>query len=280
MTSHLATRLTGSSDLFQSSGRAPYHSVNFVTCHDGFTLHDVVSYSKKHNLANGENNLDGTDDNFSCNYGVEGETANGAINELRIRQIKNFLATLMLAQGVPMLLGGDEFRRTQGGNNNAYCQDNEISWFNWDRLGEHKEIFRFTKELIILRKKHPALRRAHFFSGQDHDHDGILDISWFTNPGMKPDWEKAGSSLACLISGSKEETGAPQDDNDFYLIFNAAATPLTFSLPRLSSGKSWWRTVDTAQPSPKDICTAGKEIKIGKKYAAQSRSLVVLISRP
>ena len=280
MTPHLATRLTGSSDLFQTSGRAPFHSVNFVTCHDGFTLHDVVSYSKKHNLANGENNLDGTDDNFGCNYGVEGETANGAINELRIRQIKNFLATLMLAQGVPMLLGGDEFRRTQGGNNNAYCQDNEISWFNWDRLETHDEIFRFTKELIRMRKQHGALRRAHFFSGSDHDRDGIPDISWFTYSGMKPDWDKAGSSLACLISGRKEETGAPQDDSDFYLIFNAAATPLAFSLPRPPSGKSWWCMIDTAQPAPKDILRAGKEIKAGKKYTAQSRSLVVLISRP
>jgi glycogen operon protein len=280
MIPHLATRLTGSSDLFQTSGRAPFHSVNFVTCHDGFTLNDVVTYAGKHNLANGENNLDGSDDNLSCNYGAEGETADGAINELRTRQIKNFLATLMLSQGVPMLLGGDEFRRTQGGNNNAYCQDNEISWFNWDLLGTHEEIFRFTKELIRIRKQHGALRRAHFFSGADHDRDGIPDISWYSNTGMLFDWSTTGSSLACLISGSRKETGAPQDDNDFYLIFNAAATPLTFSLPRLPSGKSWWRTVDTAQPAPHDILPAGKEIKAGKKYTTQSRSLVVLISMP
>ncbi len=276
----LATRLTGSSDLFQTSGRAPYHSVNFVTCHDGFTLNDVVSYSRKHNLANGENNLDGTDDNLSCNYGVEGETVNRTINQHRTRQIKNFLASLMLAQGVPMLLGGDEFRRTQQGNNNAYCQDNDVSWFNWDLLSTHEEIFRFTRELITLRKKHPSLRRSHFFSGADHDRDGIPDIRWYTGAGRQPDWSTAGSSLACLISGRKEETGAQQDDSDFYLIFNAAPAPLTFSLPRPTSGKSWWRSVDTAQPSPQDILPAGKETRAGKKYPAQSRSVVVLISMP
>ena len=280
MVPHLATRMTGSADLFQTSGRAPCHSVNFVTCHDGFTLNDVVSYSRKHNLANGENNLDGADDNLSCNYGVEGETGDSTINALRIRQIKNFLATLMLSQGVPMLLGGDEFRRTQQGNNNAYCQNNEISWFNWDLLKTHDEIFRFTKALISMRKRHPVLRRVHFFSGSDHNQDGIPDIRWYTGAGEQPDWSRAGSSLACLISGRKEETGAPQDDNDFYLIFNAAATALTFSLPQPPSGKSWWRSVDTAQPAPQDILPAGHEIKTGRKYAAQSRSAVVLISRP
>ncbi len=180
MVSQLATRLAGSSDLYQKNGRAPFHSVNFVTCHDGFTLHDLVSYATKHNGANGHNNRDGTDDNFSCNYGVEGETDSETINTLRTRQVKNFIATLMLSQGVPMLLGGDEFRRTQGGNNNAYCQDNELSWYDWNFVKKHKEIVRFTKELIAFRKRHPCLRRTHFFSGQDTDQDGLLDISWYT----------------------------------------------------------------------------------------------------
>jgi glycogen operon protein len=280
MVPHLATRLAGSADLFQTSGRAPYHSVNFVTCHDGFTLNDVVSYSRKHNLANGENNLDGTDDNFSSNCGMEGETTDNAVNALRTRQIKNFLVTLMLAQGVPMLLGGDEFRRTQGGNNNAYCQNNEISWFNWNLLKTNDEIFRFTKALIALRKEHSSLRRVHFFSGADHNQDGIPDIRWHDATGAPLDWNAEGSSLACLISGRNEETGAPQDDNDFYLIFNATATPLAFVLPRLSPGKSWWQAVNTAQPAPRDILPPGQEIKAGKKYTAQSRSAVVLISRP
>ena len=156
MVSQLATRLAGSSDLYQKNGRAPFHSVNFVTCHDGFTLHDLVSYATKHNGANGHNNRDGTDDNFSCNYGVEGETDSETINTLRTRQVKNFIATLMLSQGVPMLLGGDEFRRTQRGNNNAYCQDNELSWYDWNFVKKHKEIVRFTKELIAFRKRHPC----------------------------------------------------------------------------------------------------------------------------
>ncbi len=280
MTPHLATRLTGSSDLFQTSGRAPFHSVNFVTCHDGFTLNDVVSYSRKHNLANGESNLDGTDDNFSSNCGVEGETNDNAVNTLRVRQIKNFLVTLLFSQGVPMLLGGDEFRRTQGGNNNAYCQDNEISWVNWNLLKTNEEIFRFTRALIAMRKEHASLRRVHFFSGDDHNQDGIPDIIWYNADGRQPDWNAEGGSLACLISGRNEETGAPQDESDFYLIFNAAPTSLTFSLPRPSPGKSWWLAVDTAQPAPRDILPAGQEIKVGKKYTAQSRSAVVLISRP
>jgi len=280
MVPHLATRLAGSADLFQTSGRAPYHSVNFVTCHDGFTLNDVVSYARKHNLANGDNNLDGTDDNFSSNCGVEGETGDSAVNTLRVRQIKNFLVTLLFSQGVPMLLGGDEFRRTQGGNNNAYCQDNEISWFNWNLLKKHSAIFRFTKALIAMRKEHASLRRIRFFSGADHNRDGIPDIIWYDAAGLQPDWNAGGGSLACMISGRNEETGAPQDDSDFYLIFNAAPAPLTFSLPRPPSGKCWWRAVDTAQPSPQDILPAGQEIKAGKQYTAQSRSAVVLISRP
>jgi len=211
---------------------------------------------------------------------MEGETTDSAVNALRTRQIKNFLVTLMLAQGVPMLLGGDEFRRTQGGNNNAYCQDNEISWFNWNLLKKHEEIFRFTKGLIAMRKEHSSLRRVHFFSGADHNQDGIPDIRWYNAMGAQPDWDAEGSSLACLISGRNEETGAPQDDNDFYLIFNAGSTLLTFSLPRPPSGKSWWLSVDTAQPAPRDILPAGQEIKADKKYTAQSRSVVVFISRP
>jgi len=280
MVPHLATRLTGSADLFQTGGRSPCNSVNFVTCHDGFTLNDVVTYARKHNLANGEDNRDGTDDNFSCNCGVEGETEDTIIITLRTRQIKNFLATLLLAQGMPMLLGGDEFRRTQRGNNNAYCQDNEISWFNWDLLKSNEEIFHFTKELISLRKRHPALRRTYFFAGSDHDGDGIPDIAWYTCAGRQPDWDKTGSSLACLVCGKKGETGAEQDDSDFYLIFNAAPVPLAFSLPRPPSGKDWWQAVDTARPAPQDIRRPGKEVKAEKKHTAQSHSLVVLISRP
>jgi glycogen operon protein len=238
MVPQLATRLAGSSDLYQKNGRAPFHSVNFVTCHDGFTLHDLVSYTTKHNEANGHKNSDGTNENFSCNYGVEGETDNVNINALRTRQVKNFIATLMLSQGVPMLLGGDEFRRTQRGNNNAYCQDNERSWYNWDFVRKHGEIVRFTKELIAFRKRHPCLRRTHFFSGQDTDHDGLPDISWYTTAAQEPDWSNDSTSLACLIDGSYPEMSGEVTDNDLYLMFNAAEKACTFVLPKLPSGRN------------------------------------------
>lgn len=281
MVPQLATRLAGSSDLYQRSGRAPFHSINFVTCHDGFTLHDLVSYHTQHNEANGEENRDGTDENFSCNYGVEGEKDNDEINTIRTRQIKNFLTTLMISQGVPMLLGGDEFRRTQRGNNNAYCQDNEISWYNWKLLQEHEDIFRFTKEIIAFRKRHPCLRRIQFFNGKDNDKNGIPDISWHSTALNKPDWSKGSKSLACLIDGSCLETDAERDDNDLYLIFNAFEKSLTFSLPKLPSGRKWWRAIDTSLPSPQDIVPDGEEIfvKPNIRYIVAHRTAVVLISK-
>jgi glycogen operon protein len=282
MVSQLATRLAGSSDLYQKNGRAPFHSVNFVTCHDGFTLHDLVSYSTKHNGANGHNNSDGTDDNFSCNYGVEGETESKTINTIRTRQVKNFIATLMLSQGVPMLLGGDEFRRTQRGNNNAYCQDNELSWYDWNFVKKHKAMVRFTKELIAFRKRHPALRRTHFFSGQDIDHDGIADISWYTAAAHEPDWRDDSTSLACLIDGSYPETSGDVTDNDLYLMFNGSERACNFVLPKLPSGKTWWRALDTALTAPRDIVPDGKEhpVKPNRPYRVAPRSVVVLLSKP
>ena len=281
MVPQLATRLAGSSDLYKESGRSPFHSINFVTCHDGFTLHDLVSYNTKHNEANGEENRDGGNENISCNYGVEGETDDGEINTIRTRQIKNFLATLMLSQGVPMLLGGDEFRRTQRGNNNAYCQNNEISWYDWNLLQKYRETFRFTKEIIAFRKRHPSLRRARFFTGRDNALNGIPDINWHGTALNKPDWSKKSRSLACLIDGSRLETDAEYDDNDLYLIFNTSEKSLAFSLPKLPSGRKWWRAIDTSLPSPQDIVPDGKEvfIKPNSRYTAASRSTVVLISK-
>jgi len=282
MVPRLATRLAGSSDLYQGSGRAPFHSINFVTCHDGFTLHDLVSYNTKHNEANGEGNRDGTDENFSCNYGVEGETADKEINTIRTHQIKNFLTTLMVSQGVPMLLGGDEFRRTQRGNNNAYCQNNEISWYNWNLVRGHKEMVRFTKEIIAFRRRHPSLRRTRFFTGQDNDQNGLPDINWYSRGLNQPNWSKESKSLACLIDGSRWKTGAGHDDNDLYLIFNASEKSLTFSLPELPSGRKWWRAIDTSLPSPQDILLDGEEIfvKPNSRYLVAPRSAVVLISKP
>jgi glycogen operon protein len=240
-----------------------------------------VSYATKHNEANGEGNQDGTDENFSCNYGVEGETDDRKINDLRTCQIKNFLATLMLAQGVPMILGGDEFSRTQQGNNNAYCQNNEISWYDWNFIKRHHEIFRFTKEIIAFRKRHPCLRREQFFTGEDTDHNGIPDISWYGTTRGAPDWGAENKALACLIDGSCKETGAEKDDNDLYLMFNASEEPLTFCLPTLASGKRWWRVMDTSLPSPQDMVPDGKEILIkSSKYVVAPYSTVVLISNP
>jgi isoamylase len=281
MVSQLATRVAGSSDLYQGSGRAPFHSINFVTCHDGFTLHDLVSYTAKHNEANGEKNRDGTNDNLSCNYGVEGETDDPGVNSIRTRQIKNYLATLMLSQGIPMLLGGDEFRRTQQGNNNAYCQNNEISWYNWGLLQKNRGLFRFTKEVIAFRKRHPSLRRTRFFTGEDNDQNGMPDISWYSTVLSKYDWSKKSKSLACLIDGSRLETGAKQDDNDLYLIFNASRKSLTFSLPALPAGKQWWRSIDTSMASPQDIVPDGGEIIVvpDEGYIVAPHSMVVLISK-
>ena len=166
-----ASRICGSADIYTRSGKGPEGSINFVTCHDGFTLNDLVSYRYKHNEANGENNHDGTDANFSENYGIEGETTDAGIEAMRKRQIKNFLLTLLISRGVPMLLGGDEFRRTQGGNNNAYCQDNDTSWYDWSRLEQHQEIFRFTRGMIAFRRAHPVLSEEHFYTD--------AEIQWF-----------------------------------------------------------------------------------------------------
>jgi glycogen operon protein len=281
MVPRLATRLAGSSDLYQPSGRAPFHSVNFVTCHDGFTLNDLVTYTVKHNQANGEGNRDGLDENFSCNYGVEGETDDPAISAIRTRQVKNFLATLMLSQGVPMLLGGDEFRRTQKGNNNAYCQNNEISWYNWEFLNTHGETVRFTRELISFRKRHSCLRRTHFFSGQDTNCNGLPDVSWHGVAIDQPDWNSKSKALACLIDGSYPEVGKEDADNDLYLIFNAFKKSLSFSLPKLPSGKKWFRVLDTSLPSPDDILPEGREVSLKSKrrYRAAPGSLVVLMSK-
>ena len=282
MASRLATRLAGSSDLYQKNGRAPFHSVNFVTCHDGFTLNDLVSYAGKHNEANGHDNRDGSDENFSCNYGVDGETVNPTINALRTRQVKNFIATLMLSQGVPMLLGGDEFRRTQRGNNNAYCQDNEVSWYDWDFMKKHGELVRFTRKIIAFRKRHRSLRRTRFFSGLDTDQNGLRDIRWYTNAAQHPDWGSDSTSLACLIDGSYPEIGEEDTDNDLYLMFNASENACNFILPMLPSGKTWWRAVDTALPSPRDIASEGREspLKPHQPYRVAPRSVAVLISKP
>ncbi|WP_064456276.1 glycogen debranching protein GlgX [Streptomyces hygroscopicus] len=289
-----ASRLTGSSDLYQGDGRRPLASVNFVTCHDGFTLRDLVSYDEKHNEANGESNRDGESYNRSWNCGVEGETDDPAVQTLRERQMRNFIATLMLSQGVPMLSHGDEFGRTQGGNNNAYCQDNEVSWVRWPdhakgQDGEREdraalELLRFTRSLVWLRRDHPVFRRRRFFHGRpvEGTHDELSDIAWFTHEGeeMTPrDWQAAhAQSLAVFLNGSAiSEPGARGEritDDSFLLLFNAHHEPLDFVVP-IDHGKQWQVIVDTAVPEGVEP-GSGAKVAAGDRLTLVDRSLMVL----
>jgi glycogen operon protein len=277
----LATRITGSSDLYLRDGRKPFHSINFITAHDGFTLNDLVSYERKHNERNGEENRDGSDANYSCNYGEEGPGRNAALEAVRNRQAKNFLSTLLLSIGTPMLLGGDEFRRTQGGNNNAYCQDNATSWSDWRYSAIHADLVRFTKGLIAFRMRHPAFRRPEFFTGKDASFNAAPDISWFDESGANPDWATIDDRIAARIDGSKADILADRDDNDFYLIYNAKDASAVFKIGEAPSGHLWCRAIDTSLPSPEDLCEAGKEPALNPQgeYAVAPRSFVLLISR-
>ncbi|HUU29823.1 MAG TPA: glycogen debranching protein GlgX [archaeon] len=255
----LATRITGSSDLYQPSGKLPRHSINFITSHDGFTLNDLVSYNEKHNEANGEDNRDGDNQNLCFNFGVEGPSEDPRIKKLRLRQVKSFLATLLLSQGVPMMLSGDEIRRTQKGNNNAYCQDNEISWNDWRLLEQNRCLFEFTKSLIAFRKGHPAFRRRSFLTGIDLDGDSMADIEWFEPGGEPTRWNSKRPVLACYLSGSRIETGNHEGDYDFYLMFNAGRRCHLFKLPALPGRKIWRRVLDTSIEGPDSIFAPGTE---------------------
>jgi isoamylase len=258
-----ASRLSGSSDLYETSARRPVASINFVTCHDGFTLADLVSYNSKHNEANGDGNADGSNDNRSWNCGTEGPTDDPAITELRSRQARNFLATLLLSQGVPMLLAGDELGRTQQGNNNAYCQDNELSWVDWEAAGKHADLLEFTSNLIALRREHPVFRRRRFFSGEL---GGQRDISWLTPAGAEmtnADWQASQTrSLAVLLNGEAiTEPGAhgePITDQSFLLLFNAHDQPVTFTLP--GAARDWQVVVDTADGARSIADNTGLEV--------------------
>ena len=279
-TAPLATRLAGSSDLFLRDGRKPFHSVNFVTCHDGFTLTDLVSYSRKHNASNGEDHRDGMNENYSSNYGVEGPARDPAVVELRARQRKNFLATLFLSLGTPMLLGGDEFGRSQRGNNNAYCQDNEVSWFDYSLTKKNAGLLEFTKKLIRFRLSHPAFLRPEFYRGVDTDFNRMPDITWYDEHGAEVDWGRVGSVLALRIDGSHAEIRADQDDNDFFLIYNAAPRSILVALCTPPAGKQWHRAIDTALDAPEEFLPEGEpQPSTGPHYRCEGRSLVLFISR-
>jgi isoamylase len=260
-----ATRLCGSADLYQGSGKGPESSINFVTCHDGFTLNDLVSFAGKHNQSNGQDNADGQDENFSANYGVEGPSDDPTIEDVRLRQIKNLLLTLFLARGVPMLLGGDEFRRTQQGNNNAYCQDNELSWLDWSLLSHQREIFRFTQGMIALRRALPVVRREAFYTSSE--------IRFFDPQGEPPAWQSPSEKrLGIRI----QESGGPA----VCLLFNAGTEPAVFTLPELPQTAPWRLAVDTLQPAPGDLFAFGQEASLDDElsYRVGGRSAVILIA--
>ena len=257
--SPLGRRLTGSADIFETSRRRPWASINFVTCHDGFTLADLVSYAAKHNEANGEDNKDGSNENFSANYGVEGETDDDGIRALRRRQRRNLLAMLLLSQGTPMLLGGDEFGRSQGGNNNAWCQDNELSWFDWHGLREEAEAdIDYVAHLLALRRRHPALRAPHYLHGQRSDAAGLADILWFGadgSPFKHDDWHRAdAATVGMLLNGGmgvySDERGGGVYDGCLFLVLHRGAEAIEFVPPGLDSRTRWRRLLDTAADPP------------------------------
>jgi isoamylase len=270
----VATRIAGSADLYADGGRRPGNSINFITCHDGFTLHDLVSYDAKRNQANGEENRDGTDDNASWNCGVEGESSDPAVLTLRLRQAKNCLAMLMLSRGVPMLLAGDEVLRSQGGNNNAYCQDNELAWFDWRLVEVNRDMLRFTRELIALRCRHACLTVNRFFDGKPVPGRPIPDIAWHGVRLNEPGWhDSQGRLLAFTMAGRAG------DEEDLHVILNMSDQAVHAPLPSIP-GKRWHVALDTSRPSPADIVARPRqEAHAATFYSADVRSVVVLEAR-
>ncbi|MCI6815782.1 MAG: glycogen debranching protein GlgX [Treponema porcinum] len=270
-----ATRIAGSSDLYNHDGRLTTASVNFITAHDGFTLNDLVSFNGKHNDENGENNRDGTDDNNCYNHGFEGITVNPKIEKLRLKKIKNYILCLMLSQGVPMMIAGDEFRRTQNGNNNAYCQDNEVSWINWNLAEKNEELVAFTRRIIQLRKNHQVFHRETFFSTK------TPEIEWFDFTGKNPDWSNPSRFLAFMLDGSMCMNDDGKYDSDFYVAGNTDIYDVTITLPSPHKGKKWYLAADTSIEGNDCIAESGKEECIAeqKRYILPAGSFVVLMSK-
>jgi glycogen operon protein len=275
----LASRLTGSSDLYGDDGRSAYNSVNFITCHDGFTLYDWVAYNHKHNEANLENNNDGSNDNHSWNCGWEGESTDPAVNALRLQQAKNGICALLFSAGTPMLLGGDEFLRTQKGNNNAYCQDNALSWFDWNHIRRNSAMIEFCRKAIALTRRYTVLQSRVFLSGADCDKNGVPDITWFGTNGQSPQWENPEARTLCYrLDGAEQKCAA--GDYQLFIIFNADHRAQGVDLPA-PMNKKWHRVLDTSLPPGEDLLAEGEEIELnpGNVYIANPRSTVVLIGK-
>jgi isoamylase len=280
----LASRLTGSSDLYERSGRRPIASINFVTAHDGFTLRDLVSYNEKHNEANGEGGSDGEAHNRSFNHGAEGPTDNPEINALRLRQQKNFLTTLLVSQGVPMLAHGDELGRTQQGNNNVYCQDNELAWMDWELAEDQQELLDFTTRLIDLRREHPAFRRRHFFAGDaaQGGRSDLGDIVWYSPDAREMTehgWHSNEQAVTVFLNGEAiqdvDDRGQPITDDHFLLLFNGHHGPVPFTVPEEIDTSSWTVVVDTTgQVDPDTVW------ETGSTHELPGRVVVVLQATP
>ena len=277
--SEVATRLSGSSDLYEQSGRRPYASINFVTAHDGFTLHDLVSYERKHNETNGEDNRDGENNNLGFNFGVEGPTDDAAIVEARERQKRNFVATLFFSQGVPMLASGDELGHTRGGNNNPYCQDSEINWLDWAPTPARQAFLEFVRRVITFRKQHPGLRRRRFFQGREIRGAGVTDLEWLDPSGTRmtdegwhaPHARCLGLRVAGDLLDETDERGTPITDDTLVFIANAGEAAVPFVLPTLPPDDRWTAVLDTARPTDEGRVLAG-----GEAYPLEARALAVL----
>jgi glycogen operon protein len=273
-------RLTGSADLYGEDGRSAFNSINFITCHDGFTLNDLVSYNHKHNEKNGENNRDGSDDNHSWNCGFEGETNDPEITALRKKLMKNFACYLLFASGTPMILGGDEFARTQRGNNNAYCQDNEINWFDWTAVERNRDLVEFFRKAIALTCRFPILQRRKFFLGKDLDDDGVPDLTWYSPELGSPNWQDANARTVCMQLDASED-GSDSGVDRLFFVFNGHYEPQWIKLPQLGADRGWHRAIDTSLPSGEDFLETGHEVEIdpADHYLVNPRSAVVLFAQ-
>lgn len=272
-------RISGSADLYGEDGRSAYNSVNFITCHDGFTLCDLVSYNWKHNELNGENNQDGANDNNSWNCGVEGETDDPIVGALRRQMMKNHACYLFFPCGTPMMLGGDEFARSQRGNNNAYCQDNEIGWFDWTAASRNSDLVEFFRKAIAFTRRFPVLQRRKFLLGKDLDADGVPDLTWYAPDGGEPRWQDEGMRTLCYQLDTSDD-GARLDVDRLFFILNGHFEPQWVKLPPLGPSRHWRRAIDTSLPGGEDFAEPGKEVVIDPPdhYIANARSTVVLVA--